>query len=99
MNAPWVADMRHMTLMDEAEQADYAKERLASHIASDPMMLATALVNSDDENPTLIALCRALSAVYVAGEQATPEQSLVLSAMVQALADDAANEMWDSVES
>lgn len=90
MNAPWVADMRYMAKLDEAEAADYARERLASEIAADPHKLAVVLSNTPENDQRLILLCRALTAVYAYGEQATPEQSLAVCLAVQALADDAA---------
>ncbi len=91
MNAPWVADMRYMAQLDAEEAADYARERLAADIASDPRRLAVVLSNTPENDKRLILLCRALSAVYAAGEQATPAQSVALCLAVQALADDAAS--------
>lgn len=90
MNAPWVADMRYMAQLDAEEAADYARERLAAEIASDPHKMAVVLSNTPEDDQRLILLCRALSAIYEAGEQATPEQSLAVCLAVQALADDAA---------
>lgn len=90
MNAPWVADARHFAQLDAEAAADYARERLAAEIAADPHKLAVVLSNTSEDDHRLILLCRALSAVYAYGEQATPEQSLALCLAVQALADDAA---------
>lgn len=95
MNAPWVCDMRHMAQLDAEEERSYAIERLAAHIAGDPLTLATALSEADEDSPTLINLATALAAVWKAGQQATPEQSLVLAVCVQALADDHAARIWD----
>lgn len=91
MNAPWVADMRHFAQLDAEEAADYARERLAAEIAADPCGLATAIGDRDGADKTLISLCLALSAIYTAGQQATPEQSMALCLAVQAIADDAAS--------
>lgn len=90
MSAPWVMDMRHMAQLDAAESADYARERMAAEIASDPRRLAVVLSNTPEDDQRLILLCRALSAIYEAGEQATPEQSLAVCLAVQSLADEAA---------
>lgn len=91
MNAPWVADARHFAQLDAEAAADYARERLAAEIAADPLRLASAICSRSDMNPLAICLARALSAIYTAGEQATPEQSLALCLAVQAIADDAAS--------
>lgn len=90
MNAPWVMDMKYMAQLDAEEAADYARGRLAAEIAADPCWLATAIGDRDGADKTLIRLCRALSAIYASGEQATPEQSMALCLAVQSLADDAA---------
>ena len=89
MNAPWVADMRHFAQLDEAEAADYARERRASEIASDPRQLAAALVSREENDRWVLQLARVLTALYT-GEPATPAQTLALSMAVQAIADDAA---------
>jgi len=91
VNAPLVMDMRHFAQLDAAASADLAREQLASEIANDPYLLATAIGDRDGADKTLISLCRALSAIYTAGQQATPEQSMALCLAVQAIADDAAS--------
>ena len=92
MNAPWVDAMRYFAQLDAEEAAEYARERLAAEIVADPLRMAVVLSNTPADDKTLIRLCRALSAVYAAGEQATPEQSMALCLAVQALADEAAIE-------
>lgn len=90
MNAPWVADMRHFAQLDTEEAADYARERRAAEIASDPRQLAAALVSREETDRWVLQLARVLAALYTAGEPATPAQTLALSVAVQAIADDAA---------
>lgn len=98
MNAPWIADMRHMAELDAREERDYAVERLSTHIASDPLTLTTALGDLDEDSPLMLRLCEALSAIWVAGTQATPEQSLVLATAVQGIADDRAAYLYDCLD-
>lgn len=90
MNAPWVMDMRYMAQRDAEEAADYARERRASEIASDPRQLAAALVNREENDRWVLQLARVLTVIHTVGEPATPAQSLALSMAVQAIADDAA---------
>lgn len=89
MNAPWVMDARYMAQLDAEEVAEYARERRASEIASDPRQLAAALVSREENDRWVLQLARVLTALYT-GEPATPAQTLALSMAVQAIADDAA---------
>lgn len=90
MNAPWVVDMRHQSVLETDQARASAREWFAAQVVADPKQLASALSYREEDDRWLLKLASVLCAIHAGGEQATPQQTLELSVALQAIADDTA---------